>query len=103
MKNEIKKYITFIYKKDLTGNIDDIIEYLKELKEDHLGNYKYLKIDINNNIDENIDISLLGVRDETDKEYQKRMDFVNNNKKVTEKREKELLETLKAKYESKER
>ena len=100
MKIEIKKYIKCIYKSALEGRIDDVIEYLKEIKKDHLENYKYIKINIDNDIDGDIDINLVGVRDETDEEYQARIIKTDTYKKQTEEREKATLATLKAKYEN---
>jgi hypothetical protein len=101
MKQEIKKYITQIYTGDLEGSIDEVIEYLERLKKENLGNYKYLEID-KSRFSDNLEFNLYGFRDETDEEYQARINVQNINKKVTEERERKLLESLKKKYENKE-
>lgn len=101
MKKEISKYIIEIYRSNLEGKMDDIIKFLETLKIDYLNDYKYLKIDTQNNYQDGYtEFTLFGVRDETDEEYQTRINAIDVNKKVIEERERKQLAQLKIKYES---
>ena len=99
-----KKTIIIIINIKLFSKLFPILKLLLE-------DYKVITISIGSNYDDDTEISLSVYREETDGEYQKRLDddakrkefkdlAKERNKQASEKREKTLYEKLKKKYDN---
>jgi len=82
---------------DLDGNLDDVIKYLQVLKERYQKDYFELYIDISYH--DEPDISLMGKREETQKEKENRLLEFELHQATIKQQELKQLEILKKKYE----
>jgi hypothetical protein len=90
----LESHITY----DLDGNLDNVIKYLQDLKERYQKDYFELHIDISYHHDD-IDISLMGKREETKEEETSRLLFAEQQEATIKEKELKQLEILKKKYE----
>ena len=88
------KHVTLIDEIDLTGSLDEMIDYLNNLKEQYKDNYVSLRIDKEYDYDY-VSFSLIGQRWETSAEYERRLKAEETKRKK--------LEALRAKKEEKDR
>jgi hypothetical protein len=91
----LESHITY----DLDGNLDDVIKYLQVLKERYQKDYFELFIEISYHHDDT-DISLMGKREETQKEKENRLIKEELNQATIKQQELKQLEMLKKKYEN---
>jgi hypothetical protein len=82
---------------DLDGNLDDVIKYLQDLKERYQKDYFELFIEISYHHDDT-DISLMGKREETQKEKENRLLEFELHQATIKQQELKQLEILKKKY-----
>lgn len=76
------------------GNIDQVIERLKNLKSKYSDEYTKLTIKSEGSYD-CVDWSLIGERIETDKEYDNRLNKETNKKEINTKKKQERIDKLK--------
>ena len=89
----LESHITY----HLEGNLDNVIKFLQDLKERYQKDYFELHTDISYHHD-NIDISLMGKREETKEEETSRLLFAEQRQATIKEQELKQLEILKKKY-----
>lgn len=90
----------------LSGNLENIIDYLNKILENYKDDYDNLEINMDyyDNYSRSCKIEIRGTRLETDREFEKRNRMEEKEKLLIlkkEENEKKLLERLKKKYEIK--
>ena len=106
MKEEVLQ--DYISNYDLEKEVDTLIIWLKQLKNIHEAQgYTSLRFEIEYDYDRDSHLQLRGLREETDKEYKRRLADNRNaklrrkaDKEKADKTEKALYEKLKEKYET---
>ncbi len=98
MKKKIKKYIQSIYGYDIEGSLNDFIDQLNKIKEENK-NYEELIIEVDSgDDDQDCELLIYDSREETDEEYQKRLNLTEAHNKLQEEYEKKTLADLLKKY-----
>ena len=92
---EVERYSLFL----LEGDIKNVLRELKQIASRYQQDFTSVRIDIN---EEREQITILGIRPETDKEYSKRIEQLEQRKRATiekqEIAEREMLRSLLKKY-----
>lgn len=79
-RRKIESKLQHIYISDLQGSVDDAIKYFKNLKANYEEQYT-LEIKIESGYDEDQDeLYLCGTREETQQEYEQRIEFETQQK-----------------------